>query len=196
MPYPGRRRVVEPLAILEYPAPVPSASRVGTRRLRLDPVAASDEDLLYRFFQDDHVRRYMLDGALVNRVWVAGEIAASARRFADGLLGLFAARLRATGELVGVAGFRPDHEPPVMELVYALLPTCCGRGLATEMARAMVELAFHRHGWTLLRAAVDEPNAASIRVLERLGFAPAGESPGAFGRMLHFTLTAPSERAG
>ena len=52
----------------------------------------------------------------------------------------------------------------------------------------MIDLAFRRHGWTVVRAAVDEPNLASIRVLEGLGFAAVSESPGAFGRMLHFTL--------
>jgi len=162
--------------------------RVGTietTRLRLTPVTASDADDLWRLFRDDHVRRYMLDGTLVDRTWAVAEIERSLRQFAAGEIGLFAARVRDHEELIGVAGFRPDHEPPVIELVYALLPAFCGRGLATEMAQRIVALAF-AHGWTLVRAAVDEPNHASIRVLDRLGFIVVGESPGAFGRMLHF----------
>lgn len=165
-----------------------AAAPVETERLRLSPFAAMDEDVLCRFFQDEHVRRFMLDGVLVDRAWVAGEIDGSLGRFAAGDPGLFAARLRCSGELVGIAGFRPDHEPPVVELIYALSPVFCGRGLATEMAQAMIDLAFRCHGWRSIRAAVDEPNAASVRILERLGFAAVGESPGAFGRMIHFTL--------
>lgn len=166
------------------------AATVHTERLRLRPLTAQDEDRLYRLFRDEHVRRYMLDGALVDRAWVAGEVDASLRRFASGDLGLFTASLRITDELVGIVGFRPDHDPPVTELVYALLPAFCGLGLATEMARAVADVAFHRHGWQEVRAAVDEPNGASIRVLGRLGFVAVGESPGAFGPMIHFTLRA------
>jgi RimJ/RimL family protein N-acetyltransferase len=96
-------------------------------------------------FRDDHVRRYLLDGALVDRAWVRAEIDASARRFADG-------------------------------------------GLGGEMARAMVDLAFERAGLEAVRAAVDEPNRASMRVLERLGMTVERRSPGAFGQMVHYVL--------
>lgn len=165
------------------------AAAVRTARLDLVPFAGAHCDGLWAFFRDPHVRRYLLDGAVVERAWVAAEIEASIERFAAGGLGLFvAADRRGDGALVGVAGFRPDHVPPVMELIYALDPAWCGRGLATEMARAMVELAFHGHGWPEVRAAVDAPNRASIRVLDRLGFVAAGESPGAFGAMSHRVL--------
>jgi RimJ/RimL family protein N-acetyltransferase len=167
---------------------VDSDAPVETARLRLSPFAAADEDQLVRFFRDDHVRHYMLDGALVEQPWVAAEIDGSRRRFAAGELGLYAARPRDGDEIIGVTGYRPFHEPPVTELLYALLPAWCGRGLAQEMARVMVEHAFARMPWPLLHAAVDEPNRGSIRVLEKLGFEPAGASPGAFGRTLHFTL--------
>ncbi len=170
------------------------AGPVETVRLTLAPVMPADADALCRFFQDAHVRRYMLDGALVDRAWVTGEIDASEERAASGGLGLYAARLRGSGELVGVTGFRPDHDPPVLELVYALLPAYCGRGLATEMARAMTDLAFDR-GRQHVDAAVDAPNGASLRVLERLGFVAERESPGAFGRMIHLTLRATSRSA-
>jgi hypothetical protein len=35
-------------------------------------------------------------------------------------------------------------------------------------------------------APVDEPNLASIRVLEKLGFRRCGDMPGAFGRMFEY----------
>ncbi len=161
---------------------------VETDRLRLSPFSPADEEILIAMFRDDHVRRYLLDGALVDRVWVRAEIEASAGRFAAGSLGLFLARSRDAGEVIGFAGFRPDHEPPVLEVMYALLPAFWGLGLATEMARVMLDLAFNAHGLEVVRAAVDVPNQASIRVLERLGMTIERRSPGAFGVMLHYAL--------
>jgi len=163
-------------------------------RLRLAPFRADDVDALCRLFQDAHVRRYMLDGTIVERAWVVEETDASRTRFAAGELGLFAARRRTTGELIGITGFRPYYELGT-ELVYALLPAFCGRGFATEMARAMVDLAFEGHGWGEVRATVDAPNHDSIRVLARLGFARFGELPGAFGQMIRFVLRAPRRSA-
>ena len=168
-----------------------AAGSVETVRLNLAPVTPADADALCHFFRDAHVRRYMLDGALVDRAWVTREIDASRERIATGDFGLYAARPRGTEELVGVTGFRPDHDPPILELVYALLPAYCGRGLATEMARAMTDLAFDR-GRQHVDAAVDAPNGDSFRVLERLGFVAVRESPGAFGHMIHLRLRATS----
>jgi uncharacterized protein (TIGR02246 family) len=45
-----------------------------------------------------------------------------------------------------------------------------GHGLATEIARAVLQDARTLLGMPVVRASTDAPNAASIRVLERLGF--------------------------
>src|SRR5262245_61569405 len=139
-------------------------------------------------FRDDGVRRYLLDGVLVDRDWVLAEIEGSVRRFAEGGLGIFLGVERNGDRPIGFTGFRPFREPPVLELLYGLYPAFWGRGLATEMARAMLTLAFDRHGLDVVDTAVDAPNTASVRVLERLGFSVVAESPGAFGTTLHFRL--------
>jgi RimJ/RimL family protein N-acetyltransferase len=45
-----------------------------------------------------------------------------------------------------------------------------------------MEYAREHGGLTDIRAAVDEPNVASVRVLEKLGFTRTGHVPGAFGK--------------
>jgi RimJ/RimL family protein N-acetyltransferase len=45
-----------------------------------------------------------------------------------------------------------------------------GRGLATEIARAMIEYGFETLGLGVISASTDTPNAASVRVLEKCGF--------------------------
>jgi len=169
---------------------------IRTDRLVLRPFAPADEDTLFAIFRDDSVRRFLLDGHLVDRDWVRSEIDGSMRRFAEGGLGIFLAREHIDDGPVGFAGFRPFREPPVLELLYGLYPAFWGRGLATEMSRAMIALAFDRHGLDVIDTAVDAPNVASVRVLERLGFTVVARSPGAFGKTLHFRLTrAERERA-
>ena len=165
-----------------------SDSIIWTERLRLRPFVRADEDVLLAMFRDDGVRRFLLDGKLVDRDWVRAEIETSIRRFADGGLGIFLAYDRSNDQPVGFAGFRPFREPPVLELLYGLYPAFWGCGLATEMGRAMLGLAFGRHGLDVVDTAVDAPNVASLRVLRHLGLSEVGRSPGAFGETLHFRL--------
>jgi RimJ/RimL family protein N-acetyltransferase len=76
------------------------------------------------------------------------------------------------GAFVGVFGvFPPENEwGPEPEVGYMLASAFHGRGLATEALAAVVADATGRLGVTVLVAIADEPNLASIRVLEKCGF--------------------------
>ena len=150
--------------------PSPAGPVVVTSRLELRPFAPADGEALHALFTNDGVRRWLLDDALVEREWVDGEIAESARRFAAGGCGLWVLREPPAGALVGFAGFRPFWDPPQLELVYALHPSVWGRGLATEAGRAAIAYGFDTVGFTEVLAATDAPNTASVAVLGRLGF--------------------------
>lgn len=79
--------------------------------------------------------------------------------------------LAETGELIGNAGIRcatPGN--PEAELGYELSPAHWGHGYATEAATALVEFGFGDLGLERIRANCNAENAASIRVLEKLGF--------------------------
>lgn len=158
-----------------------------TRRLRFEPFAPRHARTLLGVFRDEHVRRHLLDGELVDVDWVRAEIRASQARFAEGSLGLWLARSRRGGAPVGFVGFRPFFEPPALQLLYGLLPEHCGRGLATEMAAAAVAHAFST-GMDTVRATIDEPNVASIRLIRRLGFRRSGSTGEPQHRQLHFRL--------
>lgn len=150
-------------------------------RLRYREAGAADLDALHALFADDHVRRFLLDGARPTREWVAAEIAASERLFDERGVGLFVASDDAAD--VGFCGFRVyDEIEPHPHLLYGLVPRALGRGLATEMARALAAHAA-RVDLSPLRASVDEVNAASVRVLEKVGFRRYATLSGAFGPM-------------
>lgn len=82
--------------------------------------------------------------------------------------------------LVGSVGFKgPPDKTGNVEIGYSVLPAHEGRGLATEMAAALLEWAAAQ-GARLVHAEVGPANPASVRVLEKLGFreAGAGHPPG------------------
>jgi len=137
------------------------------RGLEVRPCAADDEVELLALFREPHVRRFLLDDLVVDAAWVRTEIAASEARFAGGALGLW--RARVDGALAGFAGFRPFFEPPVLQLLYGVATPFRGSGLARAMASHAIAAGFAA-GLSQIRASVDPPNEASLRLLAALGF--------------------------
>lgn len=167
----------------------PQSARLGYRR-----PAASDAGVLHAIITDDHVKRYLCDGQTLPLEWVVETIAASDRLFETRGVGLWLVfeSVADAGMPIGFCGFVTFEgfeafggEP---QLIYALREAGAGKGYATEAAEASIRYAREHAGFTEIVAAVDEPNGASIRVLEKLGFERCGEMPGAFGAMLLFRL--------
>jgi RimJ/RimL family protein N-acetyltransferase len=71
---------------------------------------------------------------------------------------------------IGDAGPMYFPECQSFELGYRLLPGYWNKGLATEVALAWVQLRFQIPGLMNLMAFTHPENAASIRVLEKVGF--------------------------
>jgi [ribosomal protein S5]-alanine N-acetyltransferase len=82
---------------------------------------------------------------------------------------------RASGDLVGDCGIQLLEGGPDVELGFHLRPSVWGRGYATEAARACLDAAFTSLGLDQVIAIVAPGNAASVRVLEKLGMRAAGE---------------------
>ncbi|MGD8794181.1 MAG: GNAT family protein [Anaerolineae bacterium] len=79
--------------------------------------------------------------------------------------------LAASGRLIGNCGLRLDEAAGREgELGYELDPAHWGQGYATEAAGAMVRLGFEELDLHRIRAWTVAENAASRRVLEKLGF--------------------------
>jgi RimJ/RimL family protein N-acetyltransferase len=85
---------------------------------------------------------------------------------------------RSSGRIVGYAGadWFDLNGSPQLEFGYRLAPHARGRGYATEASAALLSLA--RQTWTRpIYAIIHEPNVASIRTAERLGFRYTGQTP-------------------
>jgi RimJ/RimL family protein N-acetyltransferase len=87
----------------------------------------------------------------------------------------FAIALRETGELIGDCAACPDGDDPrQVEIGFTLSPEHQGHGYATEAARLLLGYLFGLRGKHRVTGECDARNAASARVLERLGMRQEG----------------------
>jgi RimJ/RimL family protein N-acetyltransferase len=83
------------------------------------------------------------------------------------------------GTAIGDAGFHgPPGDEGEVEIGYALVPAARGVGLASEAVGLLIAWARGQPGVRVIKARVDHGNAASARLLNRLGFAYTGEDNG------------------
>jgi [ribosomal protein S5]-alanine N-acetyltransferase len=83
---------------------------------------------------------------------------------------LWAVTDRANGTVMGDAGLiHYAHRGPEIELAYRLAKPYWGKGYATEAARAWVRHGFDELGLDRIVAVTHPENAASQRVLEKVG---------------------------
>jgi ribosomal-protein-alanine N-acetyltransferase len=79
--------------------------------------------------------------------------------------------------LVGWGGFKGPPRDGAVELGYAIAPAFEGRGLATAAVREMLRQAFAEPAVQAVVAHTLPELNASVRVLEKCGFASEGEVP-------------------
>ena len=75
-------------------------------------------------------------------------------------------------EVIGIMGL--DHG----KMGYMFAPAHWGKGYATELGHAAVDVIFARYDWPRLEACVFDDNPASGRVLEKVGFTRVGPCEG------------------
>jgi RimJ/RimL family protein N-acetyltransferase len=159
-----------------------------TERLVLRPVSARDHAWLLAHWTAPEVRRFLFDGAVLSPAEITAAIEDSTRSFTAAGYGLWLIRETPAAELVGTTGLRP-LEDLGLEVVYSLAPGAWGKGYATEAARAVVEHALGPLALPAVLAEVDEGNAASVAVAERLGMTPFQVVPGLLGPMIRYRRT-------
>lgn len=165
---------------------------IETRRLRLRPCGVEDLPALHALWADEGVRRFLFDGRAVSREEARSFVSESEENFRRRGYGLWLA-FEHDGDLAGFAGFL-CAEGPTPNLIYGVRPDLWGKGYATEAAGAVVDYAFEKLCLTAVRADVDEPNAASVRVLEKLGMKRLRSATAEGRTLLYFERGAREER--
>jgi RimJ/RimL family protein N-acetyltransferase len=153
-----------------------TTNRVTTDRLVLRMLREADFESYAQMCGDPEVMRYIGDGQPLSRPMAWRNLALMVGHWSLRGYGLWGVEERATGALVGRAGFWNPDGWPGFELGWMLRRSSWGLGYATEAARAALRFAFTRMARPQVISLIHPDNAASVRVAERSGERPAGSA--------------------
>jgi RimJ/RimL family protein N-acetyltransferase len=151
-------------------APVDPPLPVRTERLVLRYPEPRDAEALFGYYSDPDVARYLLTPPLDRR-----QAEAEIRRRLPAPAGQergvnLILVVELDGQLAGDVLLMPKGPSySEAEVGWTLDPRFAGRGIATEAARAMIDLAFDHYGVHRVTAQLDARNARSAALCERLG---------------------------
>jgi len=154
--------------------------RLQTESVLLEPLTLDDFPWLFVLYADEEVMRYIGHGPRTeeesrkNLEWLLGH----GERLP---FGYWVLRDRAGGERLGGAVLMRRREGTPVELGFMLARPAWGRGLATQVAQALVVHAFADLVLPELQAFTDVENTASAAVLRKAGMRDAGLCPGPYG---------------
>jgi RimJ/RimL family protein N-acetyltransferase/protein-tyrosine phosphatase len=146
-----------------------SIPTLTTRRLILRPFTTGDARALHAILSVEGVLRFFPKTEPPSPDAVERLIAAQRLQWAERGLGRWAVELRDGGELIGWNGLDPVGETAETEIGFLLNRPFWGRGLAVEGAREVLRFGFETRGLERVVALAHPENAASQRVVEKLG---------------------------
>ena len=141
-----------------------------TARLVLNPISDADFAELHAILTEPGVRRYLCDNVIIPESQTREFIGRSRELLTDERAGLWGVRTNSDPQLLGCVGFWYFHEPPRLELLFAMSERVWRRGYACEASLRMIEYGREQLRLRSILASTDSPNLASIALLEKLGF--------------------------
>jgi RimJ/RimL family protein N-acetyltransferase len=149
---------------------------IVTERLLLRPVQRSDLRTLHRFYGDAEAMRFITGRARTpweTRARLVKDLDHHARHG----FGLCIVVERASGESIGRCGLEPQPRPDGVhgELAWLIGPSRRGRGFATEAGRALIRYGQQELHLPRIFAVSHPSNAASIRIMGKLGMSLVAE---------------------
>jgi ribosomal-protein-alanine N-acetyltransferase len=143
-------------------------------RLRLRPFAEGDADALFALQSSPRVLRYWDAPPWSERAQARHFLAVCAQMEREGTGARLAIERGADGAFLGWCGFKHNPDFRSAKMGYCLDEAAWGHGVATEAAGALLEWAFATLDLHRVQAETDTRNAASARVLEKIGFVREG----------------------
>ena len=135
----------------------------------LRPIEVGDVEALHKLWTDEQVRRFLWDGEVIPLERTQEIVEESCSLFDQSGFGIWGVHDRISDELLGFTGYWYFRTPPSLELLFGVVPRHWNRGIATHSSRCVIRHGFEQLGFRTIEASTDVANAASVRVLERLG---------------------------
>lgn len=168
----GGRQAPGAATLTPMPLPTPI---LQTARLRLRPFAPGDAGDLYALQSNPRVLRYWDAPPWTDPARAEAFLAACRQMEAEGSGARFAIDTASDDAFIGwCAMFRWNPGYRSLGIGYCLNESAWGHGYATEAVHAMLQWAFGTLDLNRVDAELDTRNAASARVLEKLGFQREG----------------------
>jgi RimJ/RimL family protein N-acetyltransferase len=158
-----------------------------TERLVLRTASLDDAEFMLRLLNEPSFLQFIGDRGVRTaddaRRYIASRLLESYER--NGY-GLWVVEPKGTGAPIGISGLVKRDTLPDADIGFAFLPEHWGRGYAAESALASMRYGLDTLGLPRLLAITNPDNAASIRLLERIGLT--------FERMIRLVDDAPEVR--
>ena len=145
---------------------------LSTARLDLDELTHDDAEFIFQLVNEPSWLAYIGDRGVRTlddaHAYIDNGPRAMYARYGHGL---WRVSRRDDGAVVGICGLLRRDTLPDADIGFAFLPAYWRHGYAREAAAATLAHGFDALGMARIVAIVSPGNAASIRLLERLGFA-------------------------
>jgi len=148
--------------------------QLETPRVWLRPWEAGDDVGFCRLTQDPLVMRYISYGQPWSEAQTHEFVERQRAGFATRGFCLWKMIIKETKELAGLCGLQPLLNTDDIEVGWWLAPELWGKGIATEAARVPLAFGFTCLNLVRIVAIALPENAASIRVMEKLGMTSQG----------------------
>ena len=142
---------------------------IETERLSFRKFVDDDLPLLIEQRSDPEVNKYLGGPKRQNAESLATRMQfymACYEKFGVGMCPMI---WKETGEIIGTAGLQPLEDSGEIEVGYSITKEFWGLGIGTEAARGWLEYGFNIMGLERIVAVAVVDNAASRRIMEKLG---------------------------
>ena len=151
-----------------------------TERLSFRPLVVSDIELWTAFYNDNPSERFVggdkLGSTPVEKAttWIMKQI----ERQRNNEFGQLAVIEKESGSLIGLGGiiYRDMDDAEEFEVTYSLLPTCWGKGYATELAVHFKNFAFKYIDSPSVISMIHKENEPSMNVARKNGMVLSSET--------------------
>lgn len=142
---------------------------IETERLYFRKFELDDLPLLIEQRSDPDMNRYLGGTRTQNPEALAKRIRFYMSCYDSHGFGMCPMFYKETGEMIGAAGLQPLEDTGEIEVGYSVIKPLWGRGIGTEAAKGWMEFGFSKFGLDRIVAVALVENAASRRIMEKLG---------------------------
>jgi ribosomal-protein-alanine N-acetyltransferase len=150
---------------------------VETDRLILRELLESDVDGMFALDSDALVHQYLGNNPIKTKQQAIKVIQWIRKQYDEFGIGRFAAIEKSSGDFIGWSGLKLNAGEKealngfqdFIDIGYRFIPKYWGKGYATESAIAMLKFGFENMGYPVIYGAAEIENAASNKVLQKIG---------------------------